>query len=131
MRIWDVDPARLCRSHLLGEHREIHAVWTILTEGRSGYARHPEVRRWDGKLAALHARHEAVVAEMAHRGYGHRSPLDPRLATGADRQDEQLASTDEQLALLAAKGCGCPVEAARPPQTPAPGACQDPPSLMD
>jgi len=115
MRIWDVDPARLCRSHLLGEHREIHAVWTILTEGRSGYARHPEVRRWDGKLAALHARHEAVVAEMARRGYGHRSPLDVALATGADRQDDQLVSTAEQLALLAAKGCGCPVEVAGPP----------------
>ena len=24
MRIWDVDPALLCRSHLLGEHRELH-----------------------------------------------------------------------------------------------------------
>jgi Pyrimidine dimer DNA glycosylase len=115
MRIWDVDPARLCRGHLLGEHREIHAVWTILTESRSGYARHPEVRRWDGKLAALFVRHEAVAAEMARRGYGHSSPLDPGLATGADRQDEQLASTAEQLALLAAKDCGCPVEAAGPP----------------
>jgi pyrimidine dimer DNA glycosylase len=115
MRIWDVDPARLCRAHLVGEHREIHAVWTILTEGRSGYARHPEVRRWDGKLAALYARHEAVVAEMERRGYGHRSPLDPALATGADRQDQQLAYTDEQLELLAAKGCGCPVEVPRPP----------------
>jgi hypothetical protein len=114
MRIWDVDPARLCRAHLLGEHREIHAVWTILTESRSGYARHPEVRRWDGKLAALHARHEAVVVQMARRGYGHRSPLDPRLATGAGRQNEQLASTAEQLALLAAKDCGCPVQGARP-----------------
>jgi Pyrimidine dimer DNA glycosylase len=109
MRIWDVDPARLCRSHLVGEHREIHAVWTILTEGRSGYARHPEVRRWDGKLAALYARHETVVAEMARRGYGHRSPLDAGLATGAERQDQQLASTDEQLELLAAKACGCPL----------------------
>ena len=109
MRIWDVDPARLCRSHLVGEHREIHAVWTILTEGRSGYARHPEVRRWDGRLAALYGRHEAVVAEMARRGYGHRSPLDRALATGADGQDQQLASTEEQLELLAAKGCDCPV----------------------
>ena len=78
--------------------------------GEVGIRRHPEVRRWDGRLAALYARHEAVVAEMARRGYGHRSPLDRRLATGADRQDEQLASTAEQLELLAAKSCGCPVE---------------------
>ncbi len=107
MRIWDVEPAALCRSHLLGEHRELHAVWTILTEGRRGYANHPEVLRWQGKLAALYARHEAQVTEMGNRGYRHASPLDPRLATGAGEQDHQLASTAEQLALLAAKPCEC------------------------
>ncbi|HEX6642404.1 MAG TPA: pyrimidine dimer DNA glycosylase/endonuclease V, partial [Thermoanaerobaculia bacterium] len=37
MRIWDVDPAELCRAHLLGEHRELHAIWTILTQDRRGY----------------------------------------------------------------------------------------------
>ena len=82
MRIWDIEPGRLCRSHLLGEHRELHAVWTVLTEGRSGYARHPEVLRWRGKLAALYARHEFLVAEMRGRGYNHASPLDVRRATG-------------------------------------------------
>jgi hypothetical protein len=107
MRIWDLEPGQLCRSHLLGEHRELHAVWTVLTEGRSGYARHPEVLRWRGKLAALYARHESLVAEMRRRGYNHASPLDVRRATGEAGQDEHLASPAEQLALLAAKGCGC------------------------
>jgi hypothetical protein len=42
MRIWDISPKRLCRNHLLGEHRELHAVWSVLTKGKKGYARHPE-----------------------------------------------------------------------------------------
>lgn len=107
MRIWDLEPARLCRPHLLGEHRELHAVWAVLTEGKAGYANHPEVRRWEGRLAALYARHEALVAEMARRGYRHASPLDAARATGAAVQDRRLASPAEQLALLAAKGCAC------------------------
>ena len=107
MRIWDVAPARLCRAHLLGEHRELHAVWAVLTEGRAGYARHPEVRRWEGKLAALYARHDALVGEMGRRGYRHASPLDARLATGSPSQDARLASPAEQVAVLAAKGCDC------------------------
>jgi hypothetical protein len=32
-RIWDADPALLCDRHLLGEHRELHAIWSILTTG--------------------------------------------------------------------------------------------------
>lgn len=111
MRIWDIEPARLCRSHLLGEHRELHAIWAILTEDKRGYANHPEVLRWRGKLGALHARHEAQVAEMTRRGYRHASPLDRRLATGAVRQDERLATPAEQLELLAAKRCECPIGA--------------------
>ena len=107
MRIWDVEPARLCRAHLLGEHRELHAVWTILTEDKAGYARHPEVLRWRGKLAALYGRHEALVAEMGRRGYRHASPLEGGSATGSKVQDELLAPPAEQLRLLAAKACGC------------------------
>ena len=114
MRIWDIEPWRLCRSHLLGEHRELHAVWTVLTEGRPGYARHPEVLRWRGKLAALYARHESLVAEMCRRGYNHASPLDPRRATGEPDQVDHLASPAEQLRLLAAKGCGCVTSGHRP-----------------
>ncbi len=32
MRIWDIPPKLLCRNHLLGEHRELHAIWSILTQ---------------------------------------------------------------------------------------------------
>ncbi|MGI8554818.1 MAG: pyrimidine dimer DNA glycosylase/endonuclease V [Pyrinomonadaceae bacterium] len=110
MRIWDVEPARLCRQHLLGEHRELHAVWTILAEGKAGYSRHPEVLRWQGKLPALAARHDAEVAEMAARGYRHRSPLEVEVVSGAAAQDEQLESIERQLELLDAKPCDCLLE---------------------
>ena len=109
MRIWDLPPAMLCRAHLLGEHRELHAIWSVLTTGRSGYARHPETLRWQGKLAALWLRHEALVGELGRRGYQHHSPLDQRLATGAIQQDTYVNSITEQVELLRGKGCDCRV----------------------
>ena len=108
MRIWDVPPSCLCRQHLLGEHRELHAVWNILTLGKKGYASHPETRRWEGKLKALFNRHRALVEEMGRRGYNHRTPLDSNLATGKATQDVFLLTRDEQLEHLHLKGCGCP-----------------------
>lgn len=107
MRIWDVPAEVLCRQHLLGEHRELHAVWCILTQGRSGYARHPEVLRWHGKLRALYERHDQLVAEMARRGYRHASPLQLELATGAAQQDVLLDPVARQYELLRGKGCAC------------------------
>ena len=88
MRVWDIQPKYLCRQHLLGEHRELHGIWNILTKhkARGGYSHHPETKRWIGKQKALLARHEAQVAEMKKRGYQHRSPLDAKLATGQSKQ---------------------------------------------
>lgn len=107
MRIWDVPPAELCRSHLLGEHRELHGLWNILTRDLSGYRRHPETRRWEGRLAALFLRHERLVAEMESRGYRHRSPLPSHLATGADVQTEFVDTPAEQRRILRSKSCPC------------------------
>jgi hypothetical protein len=109
MRIWDVPPPLLCRQHLLGEHRELHGLWRILTENRQGYSSHPETRRWCGKLAALYHRHEALTEEMERRGYRHASPLDQRQATGSAVQHEYVDSLDAQVAILRNKGCNCAV----------------------
>lgn len=75
MRIWDLSPAYLGDRNLLAEHVEAHAIATILREGRRGYAHHPEVLRWKGCLAALGRRHDWLAAEMAVRGFHHRSPM--------------------------------------------------------
>jgi hypothetical protein len=107
MRIWDVPPAELCRIHLLGEHRELHALWTILTLDKKGYRNHPETKRWVGKLAALYQRHEEEVKEMTSRGYVHNSDLDKSLANDSSVQDFFLATLEEQRELLRNKPCTC------------------------
>ena len=109
MRIWDIDPSILCRNHLLGEHRELHALWTVITEGKSGYSKHPETLRWYGKLSALYRRHDALIVEMTKRNYQHHSPLDKTLATGNSIQREYLNSPQEQILILKEKGCECKV----------------------
>ena len=107
MRIWDLPPEILCRQHLLGEHRELHGLWNILTLDKKGYREHPETKRWVGRLAALYSRHEALVAEMHRRGYRHNSPLDRDLATGSEIQDMLIDTPEEQFNMLVEKPCLC------------------------
>src|SRR5665648_342146 len=83
MRVWDISPGYLSRQSLLGEHREVHALLVILSEGRAGYANHPETRRWRGRLPTLMVRHTWLAEEMGLRGYRERSPV-PELAVTAE-----------------------------------------------
>ena len=75
MRIWDIDPGYLNRQSLLGEHRELHGIVSILANGKTGYARHPETLRWRECGWALAQRHKLLAAEMALRGYREASPV--------------------------------------------------------
>jgi hypothetical protein len=72
MRMWLVNPAILCRRHLLGEHVESHMFLGTLRLGKN----------IDGYIAKdlfqprlLYPRHKALVEEMIKRGYNHNSPL--------------------------------------------------------
>lgn len=109
MRVWDVNVKYLCRKHLLGEHRELHGLWNILTKhkGKGGYSQHPETKRWTGKLKALYNRHEKLVFEMERRGYEHQSWLDRKLASGKSTQNAFINSLPEQKEILRAKPCEC------------------------
>ena len=109
MRIWDIVPRHLCRQHLLGEHRELHAIWSILTKDKQGYRNHPETKRWRGKLAALFLRHEKLIAEMAKRNYRHYSLLDKRKATGSKNQSAFINTPKQQREILRKKGCECQI----------------------
>lgn len=111
MRIWDIHPRYLCRQHLLGEHRELHGLWNILTvhKGKGGYSSHPETKRWVGKTQALYDRHTLLVEEMMRRGYVHHSPLDKTLAGGSPQQDTFINTITEQKFLLKQKGCTCDI----------------------
>lgn len=75
MRIWDIDAGFLNAQSLLGEHRELHGIYSIIKNGKTGYSRHPETLRWFSHLSALAVRHEFLVAEMTLRGFNHHSPL--------------------------------------------------------
>lgn len=72
MRMWNVNPALLCRQHLLGEHLEMHMFAGALREGHSieGYVEGGLVEPYK-----LKERHDKLVAEMQSRGYNHKSPF--------------------------------------------------------
>jgi hypothetical protein len=107
MRIWDIPASKSCVKHLLGEHRELHAIWNILTQINSGCSRHPETLRWKGKLAALYLRHEELVNEMIGRNYRHKSELNRKYVTGCSSQNQFVNTYDEQIKILKNKGCKC------------------------
>lgn len=76
MRVWDIDAGFLNTQSLLGEHRELHGIYSIIKNGKSGYSQHPETLRWISYLPALTLRHEYLVEEMTLRGFNHYSPLE-------------------------------------------------------
>jgi hypothetical protein len=65
VRVWDLPAGYLNRQSLLGEHRELHAIYSILTQKKSGYANHPETLRWVRTLSGLAARHRQLAANVA------------------------------------------------------------------
>ncbi len=72
MRMWKVDPTRMCDRHLLGEHNEMHMFVGCILKGKSiaGYI--------SGGLVEVHCireRHEELAREMLRRGFRHMSPL--------------------------------------------------------
>lgn len=102
MRIWDLPAGYLNRGSLLGEHRELHGLLSILVEGKRGYARHPETVRWVGCESGLARRHSLLREEMRQRGYVDRTPIEE----GADEPVWPEGFIDppaRQFELLAAK----------------------------
>jgi len=82
MRVWDISPGYLNRESLLGEHRELHGIVSIIRNNKKGYANHPETLRWVGYGWALQQRHKLLSAEMALRGYKENSPVSTRSKKG-------------------------------------------------
>lgn len=82
MRIWDINPGYLNRQSLLGEHRELHGIVSIIVNGKKGYSHHPETVRWAGYGWGLRQRHRLLAAEMALRGFTDRSPVVTRARKG-------------------------------------------------
>lgn len=82
MRIWDINPGYLNRQSLLGEHRELHGIVSIIKYDKKGYSRHPETLRWINYGWAIKQRHKLLSAEMSLRGYTDKSPVNLRSNKG-------------------------------------------------
>lgn len=102
MRIWDINPGYLNRQSLLGEHRELHGIVSIIINGKKGYSRHPETLRWVGYGWALTMRHELLAAEMVLRGFNEKTPVTTESNRGS-WPEEYIDTPREQFALLAEK----------------------------
>ncbi|MGB8196515.1 MAG: pyrimidine dimer DNA glycosylase/endonuclease V [Acidimicrobiales bacterium] len=90
-----MDPALLCRKHLLGEHVECHMFRGSLLKGRS----------LQGFLASglldsrvLARRHDQLAKEMNRRGYLHASPLPRDFDASAAAGDVDVATALQELA---------------------------------
>ena len=74
MRQWyNIDPARLCRKHLLGQHVEMHMAAGHLKRGRRLGKLYDEGWIDPGRIREYH---DKSAGEMLRRGYRHDSPLD-------------------------------------------------------
>jgi hypothetical protein len=102
MRIWDINPGYLNRQSLLGEHRELHGIVSIIANNKKGYSKHPETLRWVGHGWALKQRHKLLVAEMNLRGYKDKSPVLLRTKPNT-WPDSFIDSPASQLSILSKK----------------------------
>ena len=67
-----MDPKKLCRQHLLGEHLEMHMFASEIKAGKKirGYIKNGLV-----EVHNIVKRHDALAKEMKRRGYHHKSPI--------------------------------------------------------
>src|SRR4051794_30703089 len=72
MRMWMVDPRKMCDQHLLGEHVELHMLVGSLRRKKTltGF-----LEGGLGERQGTRRRHAEVVMEMESRGVRHASPL--------------------------------------------------------
>lgn len=74
MRMWMVDPKRLCNKHLLGEHGEIHKHRHNFVKGHSVKGRLSPVVQIEP--SSMQSRHDELAEEMLKRGMNHKSPYE-------------------------------------------------------
>ena len=105
MRIWnEIKPNRLCRKHLLAEHREALCIWNVITQNKKGYSKQPESVRYRNNLSALLYRHNQLVNEATARGYNFK---DLPNSLNIIPFNHNVKPWDNQEKSLAAKECDC------------------------
>jgi predicted RNase H-like nuclease (RuvC/YqgF family) len=72
MRIWKVNPKKICRRHLLGEHVECHMFAGAIKKNKNITG---HIKKGQIEIHNLKARHEELAKELKARGYNHKSQL--------------------------------------------------------
>lgn len=67
VRIWCVPVSTLDRQHLLGEHAELHCIYSVIVNHKKGYSKHPQTLRFKNCIGVLVDRHNQQVAEMKRK----------------------------------------------------------------
>jgi hypothetical protein len=74
--MWCINPRLLCRENLLGEHNELHKLVGGINNHEHGVAiAEGQAAKGNIDTSRIDDRHDDLVEEMQHRGYGHASPL--------------------------------------------------------
>lgn len=98
MRMWMINPAIMCRQHLLGEHNELHKH---LHNWQKKHKINGCIEGNAIEPLSYKARHDELVIEMLARGYKHNSPLDqPDFSYLSTEQQNVKVNTDKSLPLL-------------------------------
>ena len=74
MRMWNVDPKLMCRNHLLGEAREMHALVGMILHGKK-LSGTKYITQGLVEVHNIRIRHDVLALEMLKRNYRHMSPL--------------------------------------------------------
>lgn len=87
MRMWMVDPRKMCDQHLLGEHVELHMLVGTLQRKRSvaGFVTNQLI-----EVHNVRSRHAELVVEMTRRGMKHQSPLPSFRAVRLGKVDPRI-----------------------------------------
>lgn len=72
MRMWMINPSKLCKKHLLGEHGELHKFMKSWEKQHSITGR---IAVNSVEPMSYKSRHDALALEMQKRGFNHSSPL--------------------------------------------------------
>ena len=97
-----VDPADLCGPHIGGQWHEFWTIWAAVVGGKRGYSHHSETKRWMGRPDALWEMMRRTREERLRRGL-YAKPLPPQPAPSG----LGMPPPNDQLAVLASKGCEC------------------------
>ncbi len=71
-RMWMINPKKLCRNHLLGEHKEVHQVVGSILKNKSIKG---HIEKGQVEVHNILKRHEQLSKELNRRGYNHKSPI--------------------------------------------------------